>query len=211
MSATTAGEQGRRAGAVPGRRVVAGVPRQRTTAAVPRPVTAPGRQTAPTVPGRRVVAAVPRPPLLSVVPPLEAADERPAALVAAPRATAEQRVRRAAPVPPVRAGTRPRTRLTRRGRIVVSVLVILATLLVVALAWLAGTATAQAARSGPSARDVYRNLTSVVVRPGESLWAIATQAEPTADPRSVIQEIVDLNALGGTSIQPGQRLWVPRA
>jgi hypothetical protein len=92
----------------------------------------------------------------------------------------------------------------------VSVLVILATLLVVALAWLAGTATAEAAHTGGPAPDVYRNLTSVVVRPGESLWAIAMQAEPAADPRSVIQEIVDLNALGGTSIQPGQRLWVPR-
>jgi hypothetical protein len=94
---------------------------------------------------------------------------------------------------------------------VVAVLVVVATLLVVALAWLAGTATAQAARSGTPARDVYRNLTSVVVRPGESLWAIAMQAEPAADPRSVIQEIVDLNALGGTSIQPGQHLLVPRA
>jgi hypothetical protein len=36
------------------------------------------------------------------------------------------------------------------------------------------------------------------------------QAEPSADPRSVIQQIVDLNALGGTSIHPGQRLLVPR-
>lgn len=206
MSATTAGEQGRRAGAVPGRRVVAAVPRQQGSAAVPGPVTAPGRRT---VPGRRVVAAVPRRPLLSVVPPLPVADERPAAPVSAPRAAAEQRVRGTAPVPAARDGARPRTRLTRRGRIVVSVLVILATLLVVALAWLAGTATAQAARSGTPAPDVYRNLTSVVVRPGQSLWAIAMQAEPTADPRSVIQEIVDLNALGGTSIQPGQRLWVP--
>jgi hypothetical protein len=57
---------------------------------------------------------------------------------------------------------------------------------------------------------VYHNLTKVVVQPGESLWAIAAQAEPAADPRNVIQEIIDLNALGGSSIQPGERLWVPR-
>jgi hypothetical protein len=190
MSATTVEGPGRRAGAVPGRRVVAPVPRQRMVAAAP---------------GRR--------PVLRVVPPLRAAeDERPAVPVPVPRARSEPRVRPAAPAAPApraRASARPRTRLTRRGRIVVSALVISATLLVVALAWLAGTATAEAARNGAPASDVYRNLTSVVVRPGETLWAIATQAEPTADPRSVIQEIVDINALSGTSIQSGQRLWVP--
>jgi hypothetical protein len=26
----------------------------------------------------------------------------------------------------------------------------------------------------------------------------------------VIQQIIDLNALGGTSVQPGQHLWIPR-
>lgn len=191
MSATTVEGPGRRAGAVPGRRVVAPVPRQRMVAAAP---------------GRR--------PVLRVVPPLRAAEaERPALQVPVPRAGTEQRVRPAAPAAPApraRASARPRTRLTRRGRIVVSALVVSATLLVVVLAWLAGTATAEAARSGAPASGVYRNLTPVVVRPGETLWAIATQAEPTADPRSVIQEIVDINALSGTSIQPGQRLWVPR-
>jgi hypothetical protein len=92
----------------------------------------------------------------------------------------------------------------------VATLVLAAMLAVAALAWLAGTARADAARSGASVAAVHHNLRSVVVRPGESLWTIAMQAEPTGDPRSVIQEIVDLNALGGTSIQPGQRLWVPR-
>jgi hypothetical protein len=93
---------------------------------------------------------------------------------------------------------------------VVSALVMAAMLLVAALAWIAGAARADAAGSGAPPAAVYRNLHSVVVRPGQSLWAIAAQAVPAADPRSVIQAIVDLNALGGTSIQPGQRLWVPR-
>ena len=91
-----------------------------------------------------------------------------------------------------------------------SALVTAAVLLMAALAWLAGATRADATRSGPPASAVYRSLTSVVVQPGQSLWTIATQAAPTADPRSVIQEIIDINALGGTSIQPGQRLWVPR-
>lgn len=105
---------------------------------------------------------------------------------------------------------RTRVRLTRRGRIVVAALIAAGVMLVAALAWLAGTARADAARSGSSASAVYHSLRSVVVRPGESLWAVATRADPAADPRSVIQEIIDLNALNGTSVQPGQRLWLPR-
>jgi len=50
----------------------------------------------------------------------------------------------------------------------------------------------------------------VVVHPGQTLWSIASHAEPTADPRVVMQQIIDLNALRGTNIEPGQHLWVPR-
>ena len=75
---------------------------------------------------------------------------------------------------------------------------------------LAGTAKADAAGSGVPSSAVYHSLRSVVVMPGQSLWSLATQYEPTADPRNVIQEIIDLNALNGTSVQPGQRLWLPR-
>jgi hypothetical protein len=109
---------------------------------------------------------------------------------------------------PVR--TRTRARLTRRGRIVVAVLITAGVVLVAALAWLAGTVRAEAAGSGPPASAVYHSLRSVVVQPGESLWAIAEQADPAGDPRSVMQEIIDINALRGTSVQPGQRLWLPR-
>ncbi len=125
----------------------------------------------------------------------------------------ERRAARRAPQRPaqaLRGRARPRTRLTRRGRIVVSALVMAAVLLVAVLAWFGGATRAEAAGSGSPPSAVYRNLAKVVVQPGESLWAIAAQAEPTADPRSVIQQIIDLNALGGASIQPGERLWVPR-
>jgi LysM domain len=111
------------------------------------------------------------------------------------------------------AGARPartRVRLTRRGRIVVTGLVIASVLLVAALAWLAGTARADAAGSGVPSSAVYHSLHSVTVLPGQSLWSIATQYEPGSDPRNVIQEIIDLNALSGTSVQPGEQLWLPR-
>jgi hypothetical protein len=162
----------------------------------------------------------PRTPTLVLVPPLRTVpDERPEVPVPAPEPKAgteewPRRPVRQAPARPARAPgarTRPRTRLTRRGRIVVSVLVPAVMLLVAALAWIAGATRADAAGSGgPPPSAVYRNLRPVIVQPGESLWTVAVQAEPGADPRGVIQQIIDLNALGGTSVQPGQRLWVPR-
>jgi len=86
-----------------------------------------------------------------------------------------------------------------------------AMLAVAVLAWMGGATRAEAAGSGSPPSAVYRNLAKVVVQPGESLWTIAAQAEPAADPRNVVQQIIDLNALGGSSIQPGERLWVPRS
>lgn len=76
---------------------------------------------------------------------------------------------------------------------------------------LAAAPGAQAAGSGASSGAVHRNLAEVVVRPGQTLWAIAVRADPSADPRVVVRQIVELNALpSGTFVQPGDRLWVPR-
>ena len=125
-----------------------------------------------------------------------------------PRGTGEVPRRVARGVPAGQA--RVRVRLTRRGRIVVAVFMMGAMVLVAVLAWLAGTARADAAGSGSPPAAVYHSLRAVVVRPGQSLWEIAAQAAPSADPRGVIQEIIDVNALSGMSVQPGQRLWVPR-
>ena len=49
----------------------------------------------------------------------------------------------------------------------------------------------------------------VVVQPGQTLWSIAATADPTADPRDVVQEIMSTNALGSPSIKAGELLWVP--
>jgi hypothetical protein len=50
----------------------------------------------------------------------------------------------------------------------------------------------------------------VTVRPGENLWSVAENTDPGADPRGIILEIISLNRLAGPTIQPGERLWVPR-
>ncbi len=56
----------------------------------------------------------------------------------------------------------------------------------------------------------YRGMTSIVVKPGQTLWSIAVSAEPSANPWVVIRQIIDANALSGASVRSGQLLWVPR-
>jgi nucleoid-associated protein YgaU len=103
-------------------------------------------------------------------------------------------------------------RLTRRGRTVVAALaIVMVTAVATAmLFWLGATGGAQAAshRAGPGA--AHRGLSQVVVQPGQTLWSIARRAEPAADPRGVVQQIIEANAMGSPTIQAGQLLWVPR-
>jgi hypothetical protein len=101
-------------------------------------------------------------------------------------------------------------RLTRRGTIVVGLLALIAVASVAALVWLAVAGRAQAAgQVGPEGAASHTML-RVVVRPGDTMWGIAVRADPAADPRAVIQQIIDDNGLTGTAILAGQVLWVPR-
>jgi hypothetical protein len=96
--------------------------------------------------------------------------------------------------------------LARRGRLPAAVLATVALLALGAALWLGGAGSAQAAgRARP-----YQGLTRIVVRPGQTLGGIATAAEPTADIFGVIQQIVTVNRLPGTTIEAGEVLWVPK-
>ena len=97
-------------------------------------------------------------------------------------------------------------RLTRRGRVLVTVA---AALLVAAISLLAA-GVAQATNDGPSPRAARQDLVQVIVRPGQSLWSVAESADPDQDTRAVIQQIIDLNSLNGDAVFAGQQLWVPR-
>ena len=68
---------------------------------------------------------------------------------------------------------------------------------------------AQATNHG-QARAGYQGMHKIVVQPGQTLWSIASTAEPSADPRIVVQEIMTANALTGPAVEAGQLLWVPR-
>jgi hypothetical protein len=100
----------------------------------------------------------------------------------------------------------PPLRLTRRGRVVVTVA---AALLLTVISLLAA-GVAQATNDGPSPRAARQNLVQVIVRPGQSLWSVAESADPGQDTRAVIQQIIDLNSLNGDTVFAGQHLWVPR-
>ena len=112
---------------------------------------------------------------------------------------------RAAALPRNPAGRTP-VRLTRRGRVVIAV----AAVLVVTVLMLIATGAAQATNHSVPPRLAERDLTQVVVRPGQSLWSVADSADPGADTRLVIQQIIELNGLNGNVVVVGQRLWVPR-
>jgi len=105
----------------------------------------------------------------------------------------------------LKGGSAGALRLTRRGRIALAVFAAL----VASALWLAAAGGAQATSHGVSPRTAEKNLSQIVVRPGETLWSIALHAEPGADPRVVVQRIVEINALSGQVIIPGQRIWVP--
>lgn len=102
-------------------------------------------------------------------------------------------------------------RLTRRGRIVVGTLIGIAVAAVAAVIWLAVAGQAQASGNAKAGRSGGGTVARVVVKPGQTLWGIAAQADPGADPRVIIPQIVDMNSLSSTAISVGQVLWVPRS
>lgn len=93
-------------------------------------------------------------------------------------------------------------RLTRRGRLAVFL-----TCLAVACAGLVMVAGA-ALGTGEAGEPVPTE--QVTVQPGDTLWGIASQAVPGADPRDVIEQIRDLNRIGA-SLQAGEKIQVPIA
>ncbi len=107
------------------------------------------------------------------------------------------------------------TRLTRRGRVVlVATLTVAATSALTMLFLTAATAgdtdtasAASAASESPGDRDDTDS--TVVVEDGDTLWAIAEQARPGEDPRRTVHEIVEMNELDESNVDPGQEIVIP--
>jgi LysM repeat protein len=103
-------------------------------------------------------------------------------------------------VPTATTAPMPALRLTRRGRLTITVLLVL---LGLAVSLLAG-GVGQAGTTSQSVPVRY-----VTVAPGQSLWAVAGQVAPGADPRDTVAELIELNALSSSQVTAGQRIAVP--
>ena len=97
----------------------------------------------------------------------------------------------------------PSDRLTRRGRLARTIVVL--SLAVVMVAGFAATSGANQEGPKTSAPATY---SVVVVAPGETLWSVAA-AYASGDVQGFINEIREINNLKGYDLQAGQRLRVP--
>ena len=110
-------------------------------------------------------------------------------------------------------GAHTRLRITRRGRAVLTAAAAVPLVVgALALALNGGLAAADGSTlsgSGSGASDSATTFDYVTIQSGQSLWQLAERIAPSADPREVIAEIVNLNQLPSESVQPGQRLALP--
>ncbi|UNK72001.1 LysM peptidoglycan-binding domain-containing protein [Microbacterium sp. H1-D42] len=106
-------------------------------------------------------------------------------------------------VPAVKA---TRLRLTTRGRRVLLAIAALPIVIGIAVSVIAG---GSALASGAQAAPV--SFETVTVLPGDTLWSIAAEVAPEADPRVVIEDVKRLNNLSSGLIQVGSDIAIPVA
>lgn len=104
---------------------------------------------------------------------------------------AQRRTRVAAPL-----------RLTRRGRLLLTLLVVVGLLLGGVLL----TGGLASAGTEPGAAATAERVT---VRPGDTLWSIAEREAPGVDPRDTVEDILRLNQLDSVAVEAGSVLLLP--
>jgi hypothetical protein len=95
-------------------------------------------------------------------------------------------------------------RLTKRGRAVVTTLAALP-LVVAAFLYALNGGPATATMDVAPAQS-YEYVTIVA---GQSLWEVAGEIAPAADPRDVVTDILSFNGMSSAELFPGQRLALP--
>jgi LysM repeat protein len=104
--------------------------------------------------------------------------------------------------------TQPRLRLTSRGRLVFGALAAIPIAMVLTIVGINASDAAATQLSGTQA-PASNDFTYVSIAPGESLWQLASQIAPQADPDEVVADILALNQLRSADVQPGQELAIP--
>ena len=95
-------------------------------------------------------------------------------------------------------------RLTKRGRAVFTTLAALP--LVIAAFFYALNGGPATATMDVAPAESYEYVTVVT---GQSLWEVAGEIAPAADPRDVVAEILSFNGMSSAELFPGQRLALP--
>jgi nucleoid-associated protein YgaU len=99
----------------------------------------------------------------------------------------------------------PALRLTRRGRMLLTALSVIVFGSAIVVLGLRITGVLE---PGPS----FTHTVPVQVAPGQSLWSIAQETNPSQDPAIVVEKIADLNKLATPAdVVPGQTLQIPIA
>ena len=101
-------------------------------------------------------------------------------------------------------------RLTRRGRLVVTLAFLV--IAMTALTLFSGdSAATDGTRDGVVSGGVEGGgaTRTVEVQEGDTLWAIASGVAGPGEIREVVHEIQDLNSLSGVAVTEGQRIAVP--
>ena len=97
----------------------------------------------------------------------------------------------------------PSGRLTRRGRLA-RTLVVLSLTVVMAAGFASQSGAGQVEASTAPSYEI------VVVAPGETLWSVAA-AYASGDVQGLVNEIREVNNLTGFDLQAGQKLRIPTA
>lgn len=108
----------------------------------------------------------------------------------------------AAPQPAI---ARTRLRLTVRGRRVLAMLAALPAVIAVSIAIVSGGGAVASAEREPSG-VTFETVTAL---PGDTLWSIAGDIAPEADPRDVVDAIMRLNAMSSARLDIGQIIALP--
>jgi Tfp pilus assembly protein FimV len=82
------------------------------------------------------------------------------------------------------------------------VVVVVAVAVCALLSLVLATASASAGPANVSQR-------THVVQPGETLWDIAFELDPSTDTRVVVARLAELNGLASVDVKPGQALLLP--
>ena len=99
----------------------------------------------------------------------------------------------------------PALRLTRRGRMLLTAISVIVFGSAIAVL---GLRVAGVLEPGPD----FSHTVPVQVAPGQTLWSIAQDTNPTQDPGTIVEKIADLNKLSSPAdVVPGQTLQIPIA